>query len=367
LKAQAKQGSTFFFIFFFFILFLSYIVLKPLLSLAIMAFIIVTIFNPVYSKLVRALKGRVSTAVTISILLIFLSVIIPVILLTYITYNQVITFNNDFQKFISNSNTSSEDNLSGNDNVDMFIDKINNVLGDFEFIDYQLSKQDIREVAEKYASPVAEFAANNALSIGKSTPWILTQIVVFTTLLSSLFPLQNRIKQFISKISPMDDEIDRIYIKKVLSMATSMVKGTLVIALAQGILSGLFLWIAGVNYVMFWTILSIFLSIIPVGAGLINIPIGIVMLLTGQIWQGILIILGNVLIVGSIDNLVIRPKMVSKDAQLHPALVLLGVIGGIQVFGFLGFIYGPVVMILLVTTLDIYIEYYKPSKRGHLN
>jgi len=82
------------------------------------------------------------------------------------------------------------------------------------------------------------------------------------------------------------------------------------------------------------------------------------MILLGQTWQGWLIIAGSILIVSNIDN-VLRPKLVSKDAVLNPALLLLGVFGGIQMFGFFGFIYGPVLMIFLTTTLELYFKYYQ--------
>ncbi|MDX1521389.1 MAG: AI-2E family transporter, partial [Anaerolineae bacterium] len=90
----------------------------------------------------------------------------------------------------------------------------------------------------------------------------------------------------------------------------------------------------------------------------IAIPIGVALLAFGQIWQGILVLVGSTLIVSNIDNL-LRPRLVSKDANLSPALVLLSAFGGLSLFGFLGVIYGPVVMIFLITTVEIYLEHYQ--------
>ena len=75
---------------------------------------------------------------------------------------------------------------------------------------------------------------------------------------------------------------------------------------------------------------------------------------------GILIIAGSLLVVSQIDNL-IRPRLVAEDAYLNPALVLLSAFGGLAWFGFLGVIYGPIIAIFFVTTIEIYLTHYQLS------
>jgi predicted PurR-regulated permease PerM len=152
--------------------------------------------------------------------------------------------------------------------------------------------------------------------------------------------------------------LDQKYVDRVTAMTRAMVKGIFVIAVAQGVIAGLFFWIAGVKYAIFWMVLAIFFSILPLGANVIAIPIGIVLLVIGDIWQGVLVILGSVFIVSNIDNL-LRPRLVAKEAELNSALVLLSAFGGLKLFGFLGVVYGPVIMIFLVTTVEIYLEHYR--------
>jgi predicted PurR-regulated permease PerM len=86
------------------------------------------------------------------------------------------------------------------------------------------------------------------------------------------------------------------------------------------------------------------------------------MLLTGQIWQGLLLILGHMFIVGNEDN-ILRPKLVPKEARLDPALTMLSVFSGLAFFGFLGIVLGPVIMIVIVTTIEVYLEVYKNVKK----
>ena len=93
-----------------------------------------------------------------------------------------------------------------------------------------------------------------------------------------------------------------------------------------------------------------------------TIPIGVVMALTGNIVQGVFVILFHLLVVTNIDNL-LRPRLVPKNARLNSALTLLSVFSGLALFGPAGVIYGPVVMILLITTFEMYAEYNKHIKR----
>ena len=156
-------------------------------------------------------------------------------------------------------------------------------------------------------------------------------------------------------------------------MITAMFKGTFVIAIAQGAAMGVVFWIVGVPYVMFLTIVSMFLSLVPfIGISLVAWPVGLVLLLTGNTWQGILVIGAFLLIVSNIDT-ALRPILVPKGAYLNPALVILSVFGGLGVMGLIGALYGPVVMILLVTSIEVYTKYMLRSdlevleKEGRIN
>jgi predicted PurR-regulated permease PerM len=96
---------------------------------------------------------------------------------------------------------------------------------------------------------------------------------------------------------------------------------------------------------------------VPIGAGIVAIPLGIIELITGNVGGGIFILLAFILVINNIDN-ILRPRLVGKDAHLHPALTLVGILGGLELFGFFGILVGPIVLILLVTSLEVYIKYY---------
>ncbi len=100
------------------------------------------------------------------------------------------------------------------------------------------------------------------------------------------------------------------------------------------------------------------MSIIPLGGGIVTIPFGIGMILFGHPVGGLFVIAWHLLVVSNIDN-VLRPFLVPRGARLDPALMLLAVFSGIAAFGFWGIVLGPVLMIVIVTTIDVYLAVYK--------
>ena len=228
-------------------------------------------------------------------------------------------------------------------------------------LDFKISVDQVRGFAGQVAILSAQFIGTFAFGLAINAPGFLTQLVLFFILLPTLIANLDKLKYFIMKLSPLDNDIDNIYFRKVKAMSVSMVRGTFVIALVAGGICGILLWIANVPYLGFWTLISTLLSLIPLGAGIVQWPIAIAVLLSGNVFGAVIIMLGNMFIISNIDN-ILRPHLVSSEAHLNPALILLSFVGGLNVFGPLGFIYGPVIMILLITTFDIYTNYYKEGK-----
>ena len=343
------EKRIFFFIVAGVIIYLSYLVLRPYFSAIILALILAVLFKPIYHFFLRLFGNAERLSAVLSVIFVFLVVFIPIVFVGGLTVNQIIQFKEDFAQ-------------TGNTiTLERVVEDINSISaslpGDRELLTVDKAQDQIGN----WAQAVGSFFLERLPTIGSGAFNSVTWIIIFLILLYTLFPLHHKLFKFFEEVSPLNDRIDVVYATRVLEMSISMIKGTLLVALVQGAVSGIFLAIAGVPYVLFWTLLMVFLGVIPmVGYGFVMIPIALVMLATGDIWQGIMLILASVLLVGNIDNY-LRPKLVSKKAELHPALVILGVIGGLQVFGVLGFIYGPVIMILLVTTFEMYQKYFRTA------
>jgi predicted PurR-regulated permease PerM len=196
------------------------------------------------------------------------------------------------------------------------------------------------------------------INLGRSLPGLFISGFIVLVLMYVLLPRYRGLgKNDILEIIPFPRQITELFLDKIDLMIKAMFKGTFIIAITQGLAMGLVLWIAGVPFVLFLTLLSIFLSLVPVvGISLVAWPVGILLILSGNVWQGIFVIVAFLLVIANIDNF-LRPNLIPKGAQLNPALVILSVLGGLRVMGIVGALYGPVVMILLVTSIEVYTKY----------
>ena len=113
-------------------------------------------------------------------------------------------------------------------------------------------------------------------------------------------------------------------------------------------------WVAGIDGAAFWGTIMAILSIVPgIGAALIWVPAVIYLIVTGQLLTGLLLFAWCAAVVGTIDN-ILRPILVGKDAKMPDLLILIGTLGGLFLFGPIGFIVGPIVCGLFLTVWDIY-------------
>jgi predicted PurR-regulated permease PerM len=176
---------------------------------------------------------------------------------------------------------------------------------------------------------------------------------------------------YLTRLSPLRDEHDRMLMKKFVSISRATIKGTLLVGIVQGILGGLAFWIVGVPSPLIWGMIMVFFSVIPmIGAGIIWFPAGVILLLLGNIWQGLFVLGVGLGVVSTIDN-ILRPKLVGRDTHMHPLLVFFATLGGLSFFGLLGFIIGPIIVALFLALAEIYttefhhqLKSYNQAKTG---
>src|SRR5260370_29450233 len=156
-------------------------------------------------------------------------------------------------------------------------------------------------------------------------------------------------------------------VQRLSSITRATVKGTLVVGIIQGALAGIAFWVAGIGGAAFWGTIMAILSIVPgIGAALIWVPAVIYLFINGQVLAGTLLLGWCAAVVGTIDN-ILRPILVGKDAKMPDLLILVGTLGGLFLFGPIGFIVGPIVCGLFLTVWEIYGATFKdvlpPVKR----
>lgn len=172
-----------------------------------------------------------------------------------------------------------------------------------------------------------------------------------------------RLVGYLTEVLPLSGQQSTQLLGDVRRTLDAVFLGQIVGAVFQGVLGAIGLLLFGVPGVLVWGLVMMILSVIPfLGAFLVWAPAGVWLLATGHTWQGIGLLAWGAILVSNVDNFV-KPLLVSAKAQIHPVVVLVGVLGGLLVFGVMGFVLGPLVLSLFVAVLDFWREDYLPAYR----
>ena len=213
---------------------------------------------------------------------------------------------------------------------------------------------ELKDMLSNGALQGSQLIATEALNMGQNT---FAFIISFGIMLYLLFfllrdgaVLSAKIRQAI----PLSTEHKRHLFSKFTTVVRATVKGNIAVAAMQGTLGGVMFSFLGIQGALLWGFVMAFLSLLPaVGAGLIWAPVAIYFLLTGALWQGIILIAFGVLVIGMVDN-ILRPILVGKDTQLPDYVVLISTLGGMVIFGLNGFVIGPVIAALFISGWDLF-------------
>jgi predicted PurR-regulated permease PerM len=347
-KERLIRERLFFFLMVIGLVILTWALVWPFVTSILLAFAVVVIMKPLYNRFLvaRWVKGNEKRATGATIVVFILVIAVPTFLIVGAAVSQAASLFSGLD-------------IDGADfSLPSIIAWLEETIQEVGAGNIQLDEVQIAEKVQAAIHSVGAWLGELAVALGESIPKFLTSALIVLVLMAVLLPRYNRPgRQDIVELVPFPKEITQLYLDKINLMILAMFKGTFVIAIVQGGAMGVVLWIAGVPYTTFLTLLSMFLSLVPlIGISLIAWPAGIILMLTGQVWQGIFVIVAFLLVVANIDT-VLRPRLVSKGAYLNPALVILSVLGGLQLMGIIGALYGPVIMILLVTSIEVYTKY----------
>ena len=167
--------------------------------------------------------------------------------------------------------------------------------------------------------------------------------------------------QTLITLSPLPDTEDEKVLARLDTAINSIIRGTLIIAITQGIMTGIGLAIFGVPSPTLWGSLAAVGALVPgVGTAMVLAPAILFLFLTGKTVAGVGLLVWGIVAVGLIDNF-LGPILVGRGVKIHPLFILFAVIGGIGFFGPVGFLLGPLVLSLLFALLDIYLQAEKKT------
>lgn len=323
--------------------------LRHYFTLIIFAAILAFLFNPIYQN--RLQKGWSSgKAASVTFLLAAFTILIPVTVIVLLTIIQI----TDLVSSVSNHVNS----VDVTNFAQHLMDAINNILAKTP-ITFRVTAEWLHATFVSVIQDVGTAILNNIKEYASGFFSFFTTAIIFIFVFLSLLKNQDTIQETIRNLNPLGHTVSDLYLKRTSLMTKAMVRGQFIIAVAQGFTDAALIYIAGLHEAFFFLlIVLVALSFIPLGGGILAIPIGIIMILTGNFIGGLIVIAGHLLIVTNIDN-VLRPRLVPAEAKLDSALMILSVFSGIALLGFLGIVVGPVIMIIIVTTISVYLEVYR--------
>ncbi len=323
--------------------------LRGFFVLIVMAAVGAYLFTPLYQRFQRRLGTGLSA--TLTVLVAILMVIIPVALVVFMAIVQVTQLVNTVSTWIADTDVSTLG--------DRALQLVNSLLGRVPFLDIHLTADSLRDTVVKLSQHIGEWLLGILQGAVGGMVGAITGSIIFLYVFISMLVNNAEMATLIRRLNPLGEEITDLYLAKTGAMVKGTVKGQFVIALCQGVAGAVSIYIAGFHNGFFvFAILLTALSVIPLGGGIVTIPFGIGMMFFGNIIGGIFVVAFHLLVVTNIDNL-LRPWLVPKAARLDPALMLLAVFAGISMWGFFGLVIGPVLMIIIVTTVSVYLAVFK--------
>ncbi|MBF8757744.1 AI-2E family transporter [Pseudomonas guariconensis] len=319
-------------------------ILLPFYGAVFWAVILAILFSPLQRDLMLRLGGRRNLAAALTLLVCLLIAILPVIVIGTLLVQEGASLYQRIEK--------GELDIAGH------IESFKALLP--AFIQNALERlgmgdlEGLRENITKWATQGSQFLAGQAFSFGQGTFDLLVSFGVMLYLLFFFLREGGELARKVRLAVPLPEQQKRRLQLKFSRVVRATVKGNLLVAITQGALGGLIFWALGIPSALVWAVLMAFLSLLPaVGAGIVWAPVAVYFLATGAILSGVVLIAFGVLVIGLVDNL-LRPILVGKDTKMPDYLILISTLGGLAVFGLNGFVIGPLIAALFMSSWAIF-------------
>jgi predicted PurR-regulated permease PerM len=335
------------------LLVLAALVARPYLNTAILAVVVAYIAQPLYKSLLGKMKPRKVRASVLStiIVLLFTLVIFTILVFSAI---RVISL------AITELNNLGLNNNAETDLIQELSDWINNLLVNLK-LPLTVTPEQIITNVQSYISQLLTFLLNTITSIGTMSVSAVINLVIFFGLLFLFIPQYDGMILFVKNLSPFEDKINDMLLSRALNTAKSMVWGLLIIALIQGGLAGIMLYILGNPNTLLLTVVVAVFSFFPfLGTGLVIVPIIAIYFFNGEIVKAIVLGVFQIIVIGNIDT-ILRAKLIPREARMPLVISFIAILGGLAMFGIWGLVYGPVIFSLLLAVIEITQTRYFPQ------
>ena len=319
-------------------------IISPFFGAVFWAMVLALMFMPVHRRLCARLRGRDTLAALGTLLFCMVIVVVPMIFVVGAMVDEATSFTQRLR--------------TGEFNPRTYFEQIQNALpGWLRDLLGRFGLFNAQDVVDKLTAAVVQGGqalTTRALAIGQNTLMLLVNLGIMLYLLFFFLRDGRDLAQTIRRAVPMQRQHTDFLLSKFATVVRATVKGTVVVALVQGMLGGVAFAFLGIHGAVLWGVVMSVLSLLPaIGAALVWAPVAIYLMATGSMIEGLGLAAWGAGVMGMVDNL-LRPILVGKETKLPDYLVLLSTIGGLSIFGVNGFLIGPAIAALFVATWALF-------------
>jgi predicted PurR-regulated permease PerM len=325
--------------------------LEALFGAILWGLIATILFAPLNRRILARWPGKRNLAAAATLLLIVAVVIVPAILLASAVVDQLSAIYAQIR--------------SGQIDLDLHFHKFQAALPDWAGrIFARLGLTDLAGVREQITAGFTQSfqsIAQQVLNIGQGAFSLVVSLGVMLYLTFFLLRDEAILQRQIETAVPIRTHQWRALVERFVAVVRATMKGSIVVGIVQGAIGGLVFAALGIHAPLLWGVLMAFLSLLPaVGTGLVWVPVAAYLLISGAVVKGLILIFCGLFVIGLVDNL-LRPILVGREARMPDYIVLISTLGGIEVFGFSGFVIGPVIAAMFMAVWTIFAE----TRRRH--
>lgn len=305
--------------------------------------VIAILFYPLYVWFRRTFGERAGLASLTTVLTIILAVFIPLTIIGGLIVQDSLEL---YQRITQNEQFERQSLL---DRADEFLAYLE---------PYGISQDDVIGRAQEWIATISQTLSSSLVAVSQMTLTLAIQVAIMVYLLFFFFRDGATLRSQLLYYIPLEYKYGDRLLERFANTARAVVKGTLTIALLQGVIIGITFWLTGIASPVLWAVVVAILALIPaLGPALIWLPAGIIMISTGALWSGVAILVVGAILVGLVDEF-LRPILVGRGAQMPDAIILLATVGGLATFGISGFIIGPIIAAFFLSLWTIFGERY---------
>lgn len=313
---------------------IMFLIFKPFLTPLVFAGSLMVFCRPLYKRIEKVLHNK-SVASLLTVILVLVLILVPLLAIGSLLYEEVRTV---YTSFTASGN--------GAGSLSIFFYKTENLLRNFA--------PDVTLDVSSYIQTVLKWTVEHLDSLFTGFFQIILSVMIMIIGLFFFLRDGEIIRDKMVSLSPLSNSYDEQIIKRLSRTISSVLKGSLFISLVQGFFAGLGFWALGIPNPIIWGLCAAIASLIPgIGTSLVTVPAIIFLFVTSSLWQAVALALWAALGIGMIDNF-LTPYFLNKTTRIHPLLILISVLGGIGVFGPVGFLMGPIMLAFFLSLIEIY-------------